>query len=49
MAIIYRGRVGGGYQYWNENDTVPVGATNIVVVNVPTLTASHVEIGRAHV
>jgi hypothetical protein len=43
MAIIYRGRVGGNYQYWNENDLVPSGATNITVVNVPALTASHVD------
>ena len=43
MAIIYRGRVGGSYQYWNEDQTPPFGATNITVVNVPALTASHVD------
>ena len=43
MAIIYRGRVGGNYQYWNEDQSVPMGATNITVVNVPVLTASHVD------
>ena len=43
MAIIYRGRVGGNYQYWNEDQTPPFGATNITVVNVPALTASHVD------
>jgi len=43
MAIIYRGRVGGNYQYWNEDQTPPFGATNITVVNVPVLTASHVD------
>jgi len=43
MAIIYRGNVGGNYQYWNEDQTPPMGATNIVVVNVPALTASHVD------
>lgn len=43
MAIIFRGRVGGNYQYWNEDQTPPFGATNIVVVNVPALTASHVD------
>jgi hypothetical protein len=43
MAIIYRGRVTGSYYYWNENDLVPSGATNITVVNVPVLTASHVD------
>ena len=43
MAIIYRGRVSGNYQYWNEDQTPPVGATNITVVNVPALTASHVD------
>ena len=43
MAIIYRGRVGGNYQYWTENDPTPSGSTDIVVVNVPVLTASHVD------
>lgn len=43
MAIIYRGRVSGSYQYWNENQPIPGGATNITVVNVPVLTASHVD------
>jgi hypothetical protein len=43
MAIIYRGRVGGNYQYWTENQSAPMGATNITVVNVPVLTASHVD------
>ena len=43
MAIIYRGRVGGNYQYWNEDQPIPGGATNITVVNVPALTASHVD------
>ena len=43
MAIIYRGRVSGSYQYWNEDQTPPFGATNITVVNVPVLTASHVD------
>lgn len=43
MAIIYRGKVGGSYQYWNENQSVPMGATNITIVNVPALTASHVD------
>jgi hypothetical protein len=43
MAIIYRGRVSGNYQYWNEDQTPPFGATNITVVNVPALTASHVD------
>ena len=43
MAIIYRGRVGGNYQYWNENESVPMGATDITVINVPVLTASHVD------
>jgi hypothetical protein len=43
MAIIYRGRVSGNYQYWNEDQTPPVGATNITIVNVPALTASHVD------
>lgn len=43
MAIIYRGRVSGNYQYWNEDQPIPGGATNITVVNVPALTASHVD------
>lgn len=43
MAIIYRGRVGGNYQYWSENEPTPSGSTDIVVVNVPVLTASHVD------
>ena len=43
MAIIYRGRVSGSYQYWNEDQPIPGGATNITVVNVPVLTASHVD------
>ena len=43
MAIIYRGRVSGSYQYWNEDQPIPGGATNITVVNVPALTASHVD------
>lgn len=43
MAIIYRGRSGGGYQYWSENDPTPGGVTDITVVNIPVLTASHVD------
>jgi hypothetical protein len=43
MAIIYRGRVTGSYYYWTEDQSTPIGATNITVVNVPVLTASHVD------
>lgn len=43
MAIIYRGFNGTSYQYWTENDPTPSGSTDIVVVNVPVLTASHVD------
>lgn len=43
MAIIYRGIVGGNYQYWNENEATPMGATDITSINIPVLTASHVD------
>lgn len=43
MAIIYRGFNGTSYQYWSENDPTPGGVSDVVVVNVPVLTASHVD------
>lgn len=35
MTIIYRGLVGGVYQYWSANEVVPIGATNIVIASIP--------------
>ena len=43
MTIFYRGKLGQTYVFWNNEQNIPFGVTDIIVVNSPVLTASSVD------